>query len=58
MIALILACIAAFLALAVLGGVTARMPIGGPLVYGGCLVLSLTTHARRRSRPSPRPPPS
>ena len=43
MIALILSCIAAFLALAVLGGVTARMPIGGPLVYGGCLVLSLTT---------------
>ena len=43
MIALILACIAAFLALAVIGGVTARMPIGGPLVYTGCLVLSLTT---------------
>ena len=43
MIALILACIAAFLALAVIGGVTARMPIGGPLVYSGCLVLSLTT---------------
>jgi len=43
MIALILACIAGLLALAVIGAVTARTPTGGPLVYGGCLILSLAT---------------
>jgi formate hydrogenlyase subunit 3/multisubunit Na+/H+ antiporter MnhD subunit len=43
MIELLLACIAGLLALALLGAITARTPIGGPLVYGGCLVLSVIT---------------
>jgi hydrogenase-4 component B len=43
MIALILACIAGLLALAVIGAITARTPAGGPIVYTGCLILSLVT---------------
>jgi hydrogenase-4 component B len=45
MIPALLACIAGFLVLAVLGAATARTPAGRPLVYGGCLALSIVTAA-------------
>ncbi len=43
MIGLVLACIAGLLVLAVIGAVTARLPVARVLVYGGCLGLSLAT---------------
>jgi hydrogenase-4 component B len=43
MIAPILWCIAGFLALGVIGALTGRRTAGGPMVYGGCLILSLIT---------------